>query len=83
MHKGQVGQVEVVKALLFKHFVVQVQVVVYMTNIITIYGRNCFRKISVPRFNLANTTLFEAHVNSLVLQTIDKNFLQNLCNLLI
>ena len=29
-------------------------------------------KISVPRFNLANTTLFEAHVNSLVLQTIDK-----------
>ena len=28
-------------------------------------------KISVPRFNLANTTLFEAHVNSLVLQTID------------
>jgi ribosomal protein S27E len=29
-------------------------------------------KISVPRFNLANQTLFEAHVNSLVLQTIDK-----------
>ncbi|NJK97525.1 MAG: hypothetical protein HC905_23815, partial [Bacteroidales bacterium] len=29
-------------------------------------------KISVPRFNLANTNLFEAHVNSLVLQTIDK-----------
>jgi superfamily II DNA/RNA helicase len=29
-------------------------------------------KISVPRFNLANATLFEAHVNSLVLQTIDK-----------
>ncbi len=32
-------------------------------------------KISVPRFNLANTTLFEAHVNSLVLQTIDKKLL--------
>jgi superfamily II DNA/RNA helicase len=32
-------------------------------------------KISVPRFNLANITLFEAHVNSLVLQTIDKKLL--------
>ena len=32
-------------------------------------------KISVPRFNLANTSLFEAHVNSLVLQTIDKKLL--------
>jgi len=32
-------------------------------------------KISVPRFNLSNTTLFEAHVNSLVLQTIDKKLL--------
>ena len=32
-------------------------------------------KISVPRFNIANTTLFEAHVNSLVLQTIDKKLL--------
>lgn len=32
-------------------------------------------KISVPRFNLANATLFEAHVNSLVLQTIDKKLL--------
>ncbi len=32
-------------------------------------------KISVPRFNLANTTLFEAHVNSLVSQTIDKKLL--------
>ena len=32
-------------------------------------------KISVPRFNLANTTLFEAHVNSLVLQTIDKKLM--------
>jgi superfamily II DNA/RNA helicase len=32
-------------------------------------------KISVPRFNLANTTLFGAHVNSLVLQSIDKKLL--------
>jgi superfamily II DNA/RNA helicase len=32
-------------------------------------------KISVPRFNLANSTLFESHVNSLVLQTIDKKLL--------
>jgi superfamily II DNA/RNA helicase len=32
-------------------------------------------KISVPRFNLANVTLFQAHVNSLVLQTIDKKLL--------
>jgi superfamily II DNA/RNA helicase len=40
-------------------------------------------KISVPRFNLANTTLFEAHVNSLVLQTIDKKLLTNQGNLLI
>jgi superfamily II DNA/RNA helicase len=32
-------------------------------------------KISVPRFNLANATLFQAHVNSLVLQTIDKKLL--------
>jgi superfamily II DNA/RNA helicase len=32
-------------------------------------------KISVPRFNLANNTLFEAHVNSLVLQTIDMKLL--------
>lgn len=28
-------------------------------------------KISVPRFNLANKTLFQAHLNSLVLQTIN------------
>lgn len=32
-------------------------------------------KISVPRFNLANPELFKAHVNSLVLQTIDKKLL--------
>ncbi len=32
-------------------------------------------KISVPRFNLANASLFESHVNSLVLQTIDKKLL--------
>jgi len=32
-------------------------------------------KISVPRFNLANNALFESHVNSLVLQTIDKKLL--------
>lgn len=32
-------------------------------------------RIRTPRFNLANTTLFEAHVNSLVLQTIDKKLL--------
>lgn len=32
-------------------------------------------KISVPRFNLANATLFASHVNSLVLQTIDKKLL--------
>jgi ATP-dependent helicase YprA (DUF1998 family) len=32
-------------------------------------------KISVPRFNLANATLFESHVNSLILQTIDKKLL--------
>jgi len=32
-------------------------------------------KISVPRFNLANATLFESHVNSLILQTIDEKLL--------
>jgi len=32
-------------------------------------------KISVPRFNLSNATLFASHVNSLVLQTIDKKLL--------
>jgi ribosomal protein S27E len=32
-------------------------------------------KISVPRFNLSNATLFLSHVNSLVLQTIDKKLM--------
>jgi replicative superfamily II helicase len=39
-------------------------------------------KIAVPRFNLANKTLFMAHVNSLVLQTIDEKIHAKASNIL-